>query len=129
MTRFHTNSDNVELFDQPSLKKRKADKADADDADNSDNPAQDSPIEYVDKPIVLKFMKWEQVNDRSGLSQVKDMVTSTLLRLSLLSGGGPSILDVTDAKDGVYAKVGIKTGLLHLIPYAASLTTQCPLDG
>ena len=86
-TRFHTTSCNVELFEQPSLKKQKAAKADADDADDSDNTAQDAPIEYVDKPIVHKFMRWEQANDKSGLSQVKKIATSSLLRLSLLSGG------------------------------------------
>ena len=86
-TRFHTTSCNVELFEQPSLKKQKAAKAEADDADDRDTPAQDAPIEYVDNTIDYKVLQWEQVSDKSGLTPVKDMMTSSLLRLSLLRGG------------------------------------------
>ena len=58
---------------------------------------------------------------------VKQLITSAVRRLMLLSGGGPAQLDVSDTNE-VFAKIPLAKGALHLFPYAPTLTTVCPDD-
>ena len=71
-------------------------------------------------------MKWCQINDTSGMKLVEGIITSTMLRLALFSGGDPSHLDITEGVDKEdHANVAMDKGGLQLVPYSPTLAMQC----
>ena len=58
---------------------------------------------------------WVQIGAGGSLDMVKQLITSAVRRLMLLSGGGPAQLDVSDTNE-VFAKIPLAKGGVALVP-------------
>ena len=113
---------NLELIIQGLHAKKP--KTEAQDIPQTEEPLKTKAEEP--KPIVFKYLTWKTSNDHTGIDLVKDLISTTMKRVSLLSGGDPSHVRITEDKQEVHAAVALDKGVLHLVPYSPYLTVECP---
>ena len=121
-----------EFFGAPKAKNARMD----DTAPSADleHSTQSKPYTCIRKQvepaqIAYEYMNWSQVNDSTGMGLVESIITSTMLRIALMSGGDPAHINIVEAKLGeereVHAKIAMAKGVLQLIPYSSKLALQC----